>query len=315
MRCLVTGGYGFIGSNLVHRLCAEGHTVSVVDNLSSGNQRFIMDGTPITNVHISDFTDHHVIRDIEKQKFDVVFHLAALPRVGYSVENPAATTDVNVNKTVRLLESCRGNVKRFVNTSSSSVYGNITKNTSLPSKETYETNPRSPYGLQKLITEQFCKMFGELYGLDTVSIRPFNVFGPNQLGKSAYSTAVSSWLHSIKHNTPLRSDGDGMQTRDMTYVDNVVDMFVRAASCSNTFRGDVFNAATGESVSNNEVLAWFKQRYPNAVTVNAPERPGDVKHTLASIDKSKNVLGYVPLVKFWDGLEKTHNWAMKSLLF
>ncbi len=310
MRYLVTGGAGFIGSHLAKRLVDEGNEVDIVDDLSNGERGFLPRGH--RQFFACDFSDELVIRNVKNQDYDVVFHLAAMPRVSYSVEYPVETTDVNVMKVVRLMDACRGNVRRFVNTSSSSVYGGADK---LPTKETAPHDPKSPYALQKSVIEQYCKLFSSLYNLDTVSVRPFNVFGPNQKGNGAYSTAVSAWLYGVKHDNPLRSDGDGTQSRDVTYVDNVVDIFCRAAAYTDRFAGETFNAGTGDIITNNEILDWFRKQFPNAVIVNAPWRPGDVMHTQASIAKARKVLGYKPLVTFWKGLEITKKWAMKNPIF
>jgi UDP-glucose 4-epimerase len=311
MKVIVTGGCGFIGSNLAKRLVEEGHDVTVVDDLSSGCAEFLPKGCKFM---MGDFTRHDFLQSIRNDAYDTVYHLAARPRVSYSCEYPSETTDENVNKTVKLLEACRGNVGRFINTSSSSVYGDCQW---LPVYEGFVHRPKSPYGLQKSVTEQFCALFSQLYGLETVSVRPFNVFGPNQKGDSPYACAVSAWLHAIKHGKSLRSDGDGTQTRDITYVDNVVDIFVRLGNQPvGTFKEhEAFNAGTGSSVSNNEVLEWFKKEYPNCVIVNAPFRAGDVHDTLAAMVAAKRDLGWKVLVPFWDGLLKTREWAMQSPLF
>lgn len=310
MRYLVTGGAGFIGSQLSKRLVDEGNEVDIVDDLSNGERAFLPRGHG--QFFACDFSDELVLRNVTNQKYDVVFHLAALPRVSYSVEYPVETTDVNVMKVVKLMDACRGNVKRFVNTSSSSVYGGADK---LPTKETAPHDPKSPYALQKSVIEQYCKLFSSLYNLDTVSVRPFNVFGPNQKGHGAYSTAVSAWLYGVKHGVALRSDGDGTQSRDVTYVDNVVDIFCRCATYGDRFAGETFNAGTGDIITNNEILEWFKKQFPVAQIVNAPWRPGDVMHTQASVAKAKKILGYRPLVPFWKGLEITKKWAMKNPIF
>lgn len=309
-RCLITGGAGFIGSNLAKRLLNEEWNVTVVDDLSNGELTYLPDN--IDKFIMSDYSSKKILNNIIKQKYDVVFHLAAKPRVGYSVEYPTETTNVNVMKMVSLLDACRGNVQRFVNTSSSSVYGRADI---LPTTEESVHNPKSPYALQKSVSEQYCKLFSELYNLDTVSVRPFNVFGPNQKGDSAYCTAISAWLYAAKHNKSIRSDGDGTQTRDMTYVDNVVDIFVRCGNYNGILGGESFNAGTGESVSNNEILDWFRRTYLNCEIVNAPWRVGDVMHTKASIKKVKEMLGYKPLVNLWDGIELTKQWAMKDKTF
>lgn len=310
MRALVTGGAGFIGSHLAKRLVNEGHDVDIVDDLSNGEREFLPRGHG--HFFASDFSDDLVLTKIRDQKYDVVFHLAALPRVSYSVEYPVETSDVNIMRVIKLMDACRGNVRRFVNTSSSSVYGGADK---MPTKENYPHDPKSPYALQKSVIENYCRLFSKLYALDTVSVRPFNVFGPNQKGNGPYSTAVSAWLHAVKHGSELRSDGDGTQSRDVTYVDNVVDIFVRCAQHEGFFEGEAFNAGTGNSVSNNEILTWFTKTYPDCVVKTAPWRPGDVMHTLASVQKARKVLGYKPIVDFWKGLEMTKKWAMKNPIF
>lgn len=308
-KCLITGCAGFIGSNLARRLVNEGWSVTGVDDMSGGRREFI---PSISRFVESDFACEEVISGIRSQQFDVVFHLAAKPRVSFSVEHPLETHDINVHRTVKLLDACRGNVARFVNTSSSSVYGGTDY---LPTAEFVAHVPKSPYALQKSVIEQYCRLYSSVYGLDTVSIRPFNVFGPNQLGDNPYACAVSAWLHAVKHGKPLRSDGDGEQTRDITYVSNVVDIFVACANREGRFDGDAFNAGTGGRVSNNEVLAWFKKNYPDCVIVNAPWRAGDVMHTQAATERVKAYLGVEPKVDFWRGLELTNAWAMNSSLF
>jgi UDP-glucose 4-epimerase len=307
---LITGCAGFIGSNLMKRLIDEGHNVEGVDDLSNGERAFLPTGDYA--FFERDFADEVILRNIKNQEYDIVYHLAAAPRVGYSVDYPAETTENNIMKPVKLLEACRGNVERFVNTSSSSVYGDAFCH---PTPESSPHLPQSPYALQKSVMENFCIMFSKLYKMDTVSIRPFNVFGPNCRGTSPYSTAVSAWLHAIKHGTVLRSDGDGLQTRDMTHVDNVVDVFVRVGMSKLSFTGQAFNAGTGVSVSNNEILDWFKREYSNCLVKNAPERLGDVKHTLADMSNSIKQLGHQNITPFWSGLELTKHWAMNSPIF
>ncbi len=315
MKALVTGGMGFIGSNLSNRLIEFGWEVDVVDDLSAGKMDFLTqrDGAPACRTFYPlDFVHPSMLSAIKKQQYDVVFHLAAMPRVGYSVEHPVVTNNTNVNKALKLLDACKGNVGRFVNTSSSSVYGNSGW---LPTRIFDAHEPSSPYALQKSIMEQYCKLYSSLYKMDTVSIRPFNVFGPHQLGKSAYSTAISAWLHAIKHKLPLRSDGSGEQTRDLIYVDDVVDIFIKAALSEFKFKGEAFNAGSGKAYSNNEILEWFKIKYPDITIVNAPRRDGDVMHTLADIASTEGVLHWDNKISFWEDLEKTNNWAMNNLLF
>ena len=308
-RALVTGAAGFIGSNLCRRLLNDGWSVVGVDDFSNGRREFL---PAINGLITDDFASETVCNAIRGKNFDVVFHLAAKPRVSYSVEHPIETNDTNVTKTLKLLDACKGNIKRFVNTSSSSVYGGATV---MPTPETHPHLPVSPYALQKSITEQYCRLYSKVYGLDTVSVRPFNVFGPNQLGDSPYSLAVSAWLYAVKHGKPIRSDGDGTQSRDITYVTNVVDVFVRCANYEGTFSGEAFNGGTGNRITNNEVLEWFKKHFPDCQVTHAPWRPGDVMHTQADVSAAKEILGYEPKIDFWRGLELTHAWAMNSNLF
>ena len=169
--------------------------------------------------------------------------------------------------------------------------------------------PKSPYAWQKFAIEDYAKLCAELYNLDIVCLRYFNVFGPGQMGDSPYSTAVAAWCHATKEGIPLRSDGDGTQTRDMCYIDNVIHANILAANCDmpGGFKGRCYNVACGTSVSNNEVLDYFIRNFDSNVT-HAPERPGDVKHTLANLSRIEEELGYKPIVTFWEGLEQTIDW-------
>lgn len=303
MRALITGCAGFIGSNMARRCIDEGWHVDAVDDMSNGHSEFIPKG--LNFFFYSDFASEHVLSNVNSQKYDAVIHLAAIPRVSYSVEHPLETHETNVNSTLKLLEACKGNVGRIVFASSSSVYGGADV---LPTPEAHARNPKSPYALQKAVIEDYLQLYNNLYGLDSACMRFFNVFGPNQLGGSPYATAVSAWLTAIKEGRPMRSDGDGSQTRDMCYVDNVVDACMRAASFKGRLNAECFNVACGDRTSNIDVLNELKRRYPDATHVDAPWRPGDVMHTQADVTKAGEVLGYKPLVKFWDGFEKTVTW-------
>lgn len=315
MKCLITGGAGFIGSNLSNRLVEEGWIVDVVDDLSAGDLKFLStnkNGTLACNhFYKCSFSHIDIKRAIERKQYDCVFHLAALPKVSYSVEHPIETNNVNVVETLKLLEYCKGNVGKFINTSSSAVYGN----NCIPSKEDHTPAPNSPYALQKLITEQYCQLYSDIYDLETVSVRPFNVFGPHQKGNSAYACAISAWFDAIKKGNDLRFDGDGTQTRDLIYVEDLVDLYIKIAQDNYKFNGTSFNAGTGESVSNNEIIAWIKNNISDVVIKNAPERVGDVKHTLADIQRSSSIFNWHPKVNFWEGIQKTWAWCKKSELF
>jgi UDP-glucose 4-epimerase len=325
-KALVTGGCGFIGSNLTKELVKQGWQVDIVDNMSNGrlslleelNLRVLMNGSFYTAYNIQnikrkkdevlviqdDFSNEHILNGISQGMYDVIFHQAAVPRVSYSVENPSFTTYENIAKTTKLFESSVGSVKRIIFASSSSVYGD---GVPMPTSELELKSPKSPYAWQKSAIEDYAKICCNLYDIDIVCLRYFNVFGPGQLGDSPYSTAISSWCHAIKNNLECRSDGDGEQTRDMSYIDNVVDANILAANSNKNFNGRYYNIACGDRVSNNNILDYFNDRYKIKIRY-APERKGDVKHTQANIDRAKEELGYKPLIKFWEGLEKTIKW-------
>ena len=328
-KVLVTGGCGFIGSNLVKELVRQGWQVDIVDDMSNGNLE-LLDGLNIrvlpngsfytmytmqmsegptrsrdeVLVIQDDFADDNILGGIYQGVYDVIFHQAAVPRVSYSVEEPWHTTDVNISKTVRLFESARNSVKRIVWASSSSVYGGADK---LPTKENTVKNPKSPYAWQKSSIEEFAKQCWDLYELDVVCLRYFNVFGPGQYGDSPYATAVSAWCHATKNSLECRSDGDGSQSRDMCYIDNIVNANILAAKSKNTFKGECYNIACNGRVTNKEILDYFVSEFGSKVK-HAPWRPGDIMHTQADITKAYRDFGYEPVVKFWEGLEKTIQW-------
>lgn len=306
MKALVTGGCGFIGSNLANKLHEAGWDLEVVDDMSNGHKSFLIDSIAIGKLIVSDFSSEDILFKVASGYYDYVFHLAANPRVSFSVENPYVTNETNVSKTLKLMDACRaGKVKRLIFASSSSVYGAAEQ---LPTNEKQPKNPKSPYALQKSIIEDYLRLYHELYGMDSVCLRFFNVFGPNQIGGSPYSTAVSSWLTAIKKGVSMRSDGDGSQSRDMCYVDNVVDACIRAAECVGDLGAEVFNVACGTSTTNREILDRLKTKYPYSEHHDAPWRAGDVMHTLADLTKIEECLGYKPLVDFQEGLARTIQW-------
>jgi len=251
-----------------------------------------------------DFSALAMLMHIDNKNYDVVFHQAAVPRVSYSVENPSETTDENIAKTVCLFEACVGSVDRIVFASSSSVYGG---SENLPTTESELKSPTSPYAWQKSSIEEFAKICWNLYQLDVVCLRYFNVFGPGQYGDSPYSTAISAWCHAVKNSKSCRSDGDGTQSRDLCYVDNVVSANILASEREEPFMGETYNIACGDRTSNNEILDYFRNHFDVSV-MNAPWRPGDVMHTQADITKAKNDFGYEPAVRFWEGLKRTIEW-------
>jgi len=329
-RALVTGGCGFIGSSLTHRLVSEGWSVDVVDDMSGGHLELLQglkirvvpvdllksfyEARPISErdretVHViqGDFSHNNILESVQARMYTHVFHQAAVPRVSYSVEQPSHTTDVNISSTVRLFQACIGSVKRVVWASSSSVYGGAEN---MPTHEDTEKNPKSPYAWQKSAVEDIASLFCHLYDIDIICLRYFNVFGPGQYGDSPYSTAVSAWCHALKNGLPMRSDGDGSQSRDMCYVDNAVHANILAAESDprGGFNGRCYNISCGDRTSNGEILEHLKERYSHAVVVEAPWRAGDVMHTQADITRARDELGYEPVVRFWEGLERTLKW-------
>lgn len=323
MRALVTGGCGFIGSNLTKRLVGLGWEVEVVDDLSNGDISNLsgIDMRVVTSellpnydssqdsektlVITGDFASPQVLSRIAEKKYDLVFHLAAWPRVEYSVNNPIKTTEQNVTKTIILMTSCIDSVQRFIFSSSSAIYGDPVDN--FPSVESGDISPSSPYALQKKVVEDYCSLYSKLYNLDSVCLRYFNVYGPGQLGDSPYSTAISAWMDKLSKSLPLRSDGDGEQTRDMVYVDDVVEANILSALSKEKFSGDVFNIGTGESYSNNQILEILRERFSFDVN-QAPARKGDVRDTKADTEKSTEVLGFISKVSLEEGLDNTIKW-------
>jgi nucleoside-diphosphate-sugar epimerase len=311
---LVTGCAGFIGSNFVRQFADRYPKVKVVgiDNLSTGRKSLI--DKRVTYINGSVLDDKLLDRVFKEHVPEYVFHFAALPRVSYSLEYPKLSSEVNIIGTVGLLEASKNTgVKRFIYSSSSSVYGGAK---TLPTKESDNPpNPKSPYAVQKYVGEPFCKVFSNLFGLDTVCLRYFNAFGPGQYGDSAYASVIPAWLESIfsPKDKPAFIEGDGTQSRDFCYVDNIVAANMLAMESKNVFNGEVINIAHGEQTTLNEVRALIeKLTGKELVLEQRPSRLGDVKHSLADITKAKELLGYEPQIKFEEGLEKTIAW-FKSL--
>ncbi len=303
MKCLITGAAGFIGSHLSRRLLRNGHDVCGVDDFSTGTrENQLFSGIEIKNFYECDFSDRIILKQIRAGFYDVIYHLAALPRVQYSIDYPAKTTKVNIQRTVKLYESAYGNVRRVVFASSSSVYGNTDI---FPTPNTQSKSPMSPYALQKSFIEDIGKMFAEFHGLDVVNLRFFNVFGPNQKPNGSYATVICAWLNAISKNQSLRLEGDGAQTRDMTYIDNVVNCCISAGLNEQKFKSDCFNVGCGKEISLNEILEYFKSKFPGISELRVAPRPGDMKRSLADISETSNALGYRIATDFWDGLERT----------
>jgi UDP-glucose 4-epimerase len=327
-RVLVTGGAGFIGSHVVRELVAHDYIIDVVDDMSNGSLDALIGTTfrtapaamldafeekhPEENrlpgsvlVVEGDFACVEIMQRAKSGRYGTIFHLAAQPRVQFSVENPFETNDVNVTRTLLLLEVIRGNGTKVVFSSSSAIYGEVEE---LPTSEFASSNPQSPYGLQKRMIEDYLTLFGRLYSQKSVCLRYFNVYGPGQDGKSPYSTAVAAWCSAIKEDRPLRSDGDGYQTRDLVYVGDVARANRLAAESNVPWAGHAFNIGSGKSLSNVEVLDLFKLKFQDLNIETAPARPGDVRDTLADISAAKKFIGFEPSVSFEEGLKNTFTW-------
>ena len=301
---LVTGGAGFIGSHLAEALIARGERVRVVDSLITGKRQNLAHLATVEFIE-GDLADIDVARRAV-EGVDYVLHQAAIPSVPRSVQDPLTSNRANIDASLNILVAARdAGVRRLVYAGSSSAYGNTP---TLPKVETMETRPLSPYALQKLVVEQYCEMFTRLYGLETVTTRYFNVFGPRQDPSSPYSGVISLFISALCENRSPVIYGDGEHTRDFTYVANVVDGVLRACHAEGA-SGEVINVATGGRVSLNELFRAVKTLTGASVQpVYQDERIGDVKDSQADISKAQRVLGYAPRVSFEDGLAQTVAW-------
>jgi UDP-glucose 4-epimerase len=308
---LVTGGAGFIGSNICGKLVSQGCFVRVVDNLLTGKKSNITDIIDKIEFIQADMGDEIIARDA-MQDIDVVLHQGALPSVPRSIDDPAATHKHCVDATFTLLMAARrAGIKRFVYASSSSAYGDTP---TLPKLETMLPRPLSPYAVGKLVGEHYCSVFCEVFGLETIALRYFNVFGPHQDPTSQYAAAIPAFVTAILKDEPPTIFGDGEQSRDFTYVGNVVDANLLAARAQHT-AGEVVNVACGEAVTVNEVIDVINKSVGKDIKprYDAP-RPGDIKHSLADIRAARRLIGYRPRVSFRDGLQKAIAWYRENLL-
>ena len=305
-KVLVTGGAGFIGSHLAERLVQEENKVAVIDDFSLGKEKNLEKIKDRITIYRNSICDD--LEDIfKKEKFDCVFHLAALPRVQFSILNPDKTHEANVNGTFNLLNCCKKfNVKRFVFSSSSSIYGNQEK---MPLKEDFEPNPMSPYALHKLIGEYYCKLFNLLYGIETISLRYFNVYGPRQNPEGDYACLIPKFIKKIANKERPTIYGDGKQTRDFTYVEDVVEANILASGTKNQkCFGEVFNIGAGKNISVNQITQKIIELIGGYIKLIYGSPVIEPKHTLADIDKAKNILGWEPEYYLEMGLKETVSW-------
>lgn len=301
MKILVSGGAGFIGSHLVDALIKKGHDVLIIDNLSTGKKEYIN-----SKAKFFEFD----IRDFEKIKttfkgIDFVFHLAALPRLMVSIKDPIKTSAVNILGTINVFKAAiDAQVKRIIFASSSSVYGEQKK---LPLKEKMTPRPVSPYGLQKLVGEEFAKLFTELYKVPIISLRYFNVYGPRIDFNSDYSLVIGKFLKQKKDGKPLTIFDNGEQTRAFCYIDDVIDATIKAAESEKLRGGEVINIGSENSYTIN-----YLAKIIGGEVQYLPPRPGDVRHTMADITLAKKLLNWQPKISFEEGIEKTREWFEKT---
>lgn len=306
---LVTGGAGFIGSHIVDELIRRGECVRVLDNLTTGRRENLLSVTDKIEFIEGDIRDLEVCKKAT-QGIDYVLHQAAMRSVPKSMLDPANYNEVNVTGTLNILLAARDNkVKRVVFASSSSVYGETDK---LPEKETDPANPISVYAATKLMGEYYCRIFADSFGVKTVSLRYFNVFGPRQSLESQYAVVIPKFITCILRDEPPPVHGDGKQSRDFTYVKNIVDANLAAAGAKSG-SGEVFNVACGHEYTLIELIDRLNKLIgKNIKPVFLPLRSGDVLHTRADISKAMNTIGFKPEIGFEDGLRRAVEWFKKN---
>jgi len=308
VQVVVTGGAGFIGSNLVEALVAEGHEVRVIDDLSTGYEQYI---DPAADAVIGDVADEGLVRRAVDGA-EVVFHQAALRAVQRSVDTPLATDLANTHGTLTVLKaSADARVRRVISASSSSVYGGAAQ---LPTPENAPTSPRSPYAVSKLAGEHYCRVFAELYGVETVSLRYFNVYGPRQRPDSQYAAVIPLFIAALRAGQDPFVHGDGRQSRDFTYIDDAVAANLSAAGApAGACSGKAYNVAGGAAYTLLDLLLMLERILDVKVQpIHGDPRPGDVRHTRADIEAGRRDLGHQPRVAFEEGLRRTVAWFSAS---
>jgi len=309
VKVLVTGGAGFVGSNLVRALLARGDEVRVLDNFSTGSRANLSGLQGDVELVEGDLRSyervHTAVRGVE-----VVFHQGALPSVPRSVQDPLTTTAVNVEGTLNVLLAARDeSVRRVVNASSSSVYGN---GGSLPRTESQLPDPISPYAVAKLAAERFCTSFSRVYGMEIVSLRYFNVFGPRQDPTSQYAAVVPRFIRAVASGEPVTVYGDGEQSRDFTYVDNVVSANLLAADADGV-AGEIVNVATGGSTTVNELADAVGRLLDRPYKrIFEPEREADVRASWADLGEARRLFGYEPQIELEEGLRRTADFLLSG---
>jgi nucleoside-diphosphate-sugar epimerase len=309
MRYLVTGGAGFIGSNIVDELIRRGHEVVVLDDLATGKESNLAHVRSLIDFRAGSITDLATVQSA-CARADYVVHLAARASVPRSVKDPIETNRVNIDGTLNVLVAARdAKVRRIVYAASSSAYG---ETPALPKVETMPPEPISPYGVTKYVGELYAQVFGRVYGLGNASVRYFNVFGPRQDPTSQYSGVLSRFMLALIQGQPPVVYGDGEQSRDFTYIDNVVDETLRACEAQGA-SGKVFNGGTGARITLNQVLKLLEQISGKKIQAKYdPPRAGDIRDSQADISLARKILGYEPRVHFEEGLRRTWDWYQSN---
>jgi nucleoside-diphosphate-sugar epimerase len=302
---LVTGGAGFIGSNIAEELVKRGYEVRIIDNFLTGKKENISSLLDKIELIEGDIRDYDACSSA-LDGVDFVLHQAALPSVPRSIEDPLLTTEINIKGTLNILLASReAEVKGFVFASSSSVYGD---DPNLPKKEDNVGNPLSPYAVSKLAGEKYCRIFSQIFGLSTVCLRYFNIFGPRQDPSSQYAAVIPNFITRMLKGESPTIFGDGEQSRDFTYVSNVVEANILASKAQGA-SGEVFNIACGEKTTVNSLALKLNEVLKEKISPSYDKpRPGDVRHSFADISKARKMLKYEPLVPFGKGLEETIRW-------
>lgn len=318
-KILITGGAGFIGSNLVERFLSQNNHVTVLDNFATGKRENLTDYLNNKNFTLIE-GDIRSLEDCLKatSNQDIVLHQAALGSVPRSINDPITTNEVNINGFLNMLVASRDNkVGRFVYAASSSTYGDSKE---LPKVEENIGSPLSPYAVTKYVNELYAKVFADLYGMEVIGLRYFNVFGRRQDPEGAYAAAIPKFIKAFSQYSSPQIHGDGSQTRDFTYIENVLQANELAATTTNKKAiGEVFNIAFGQEIILNDLvllirkeLSEFDNKIANIPIVYGPERIGDIKYSLASIEKAESLLGYTPLYSLEKGLHDAINWYWKN---
>jgi UDP-glucose 4-epimerase len=305
MRYLITGGSGFIGSNIAHELVKRGEEVRILDNFSTGRQINLAGIEQAIEVIEGDIRDFWTVREAV-EGVDCVLHQAALPSVPRSIKNPLTSNNVNITGTVNLLEASKqAGVRRFVFASSSSIYGDTP---TLPKREDMMPDPLSPYAVTKLAGEKYCKVFFELYGIETVALRYFNIFGPRQDPKSEYAAVIPKFINALLTGKSPIIFGDGEQSRDFTYIANAVEANILAATSDNA-AGKFFNIAVGGQYTLNELMKMLQKIIGTDIgPIYDPPRRGDIVHSYADISRASQDMNFQPKIDFPSGLKKTVEW-------